>query len=323
MALDAVVEPLVTIVIPAYNAARFVLQAIDSVLAQTHRAIEVVVVDDGSTDGTAEVVRRVTDPRVHLIRTANSGVGAARNTGWCAGRGELVAFLDADDRWLPTKLEEQLAYLAVHDHIGLVGSLMRYESPGGRPLGFTGTPLDRPEEWEAVRAAELMPFPISSVVARRPVLLETGGFDESLHHTIPGLVEDLDFVARAADVTGVACVPRVLGVYRIHPGAATAQHFASQRMGTRFVRERLRARRSGGDLDWETFRHRYSPSLRQTWGDVVASAYRRAGLAAAEGRWFGAARWAAAAVLLGPGYSLRRALRQRPWVAMGSGGRGA
>lgn len=111
--------PAVSVVIPLYNKGPHIARALNSVLAQTFQDFEVIVVDDGSTDDGAEVVRKFDDPRIRLIHQENQGVSAARNVGVEASRGELVAFLDADDEWLPRHLEiiDELRYN--HPHAGI------------------------------------------------------------------------------------------------------------------------------------------------------------------------------------------------------------
>ncbi|HEY2324319.1 MAG TPA: glycosyltransferase family A protein, partial [Thermoanaerobaculia bacterium] len=107
----------VSVVIPSYNYARYLGEAIDSALAQTLPPLEVIVVDDGSTDETSEVLATYAD-RIRVLRQKNSGVAVARNSGIAAAHGEYVAFLDADDIWLPRKLELQMARF--DESIGLV-----------------------------------------------------------------------------------------------------------------------------------------------------------------------------------------------------------
>jgi glycosyltransferase involved in cell wall biosynthesis len=105
--------PLVSCVVPVFNGERHLAEALDSILAQTHRPIEVVVVDDGSTDGSTSVAERYGEP-VRVVRQANAGPTAARDAGVRVASGELLAFLDADDLWLPEKLAVQLEHLAAH-----------------------------------------------------------------------------------------------------------------------------------------------------------------------------------------------------------------
>ena len=110
----------VSVIIPAYNAAAHIARAIESALTQSMTPLEVIVVDDGSTDETAELVAR-RYPQVTLLRQDNRGCGPARNTGCAAARADWLAFLDADDTWLPTKLEKQLAF-AVDPRVAVINA---------------------------------------------------------------------------------------------------------------------------------------------------------------------------------------------------------
>src|SRR5690348_12029992 len=106
-------EELVSVVIPAYNAAATLDETLRSVRSQTHRALEIIVVDDGSVDDTREIAGRhaAVDDRVQVVTQSNAGLAASRNAGWMRARSELIAFIDADDLWAPTKIERQLERL--------------------------------------------------------------------------------------------------------------------------------------------------------------------------------------------------------------------
>jgi glycosyltransferase involved in cell wall biosynthesis len=171
-------QPPVSVVIPAYNAAGHLHRAIDSVLRQTLQPREVLVVDDGSCDATCQIAAQYCN--VQLIRQAHRGAAAARNAGIRASRGEIVAFLDADDEWLPRKLEKQLA---LHGTPELALSFCRSNEfdVAGKDLGDTfrqAAPRRGPEAWRHLLAANFIATP--TVMASRQQLLACGGFDERL-----------------------------------------------------------------------------------------------------------------------------------------------
>lgn len=297
----------VLVVIPALNAADFLRDAARSVLAQTHSALELVIVDDGSNDRTLGVARGIEDPRVRVISLPNGGVGRARNAGIAASlEPPLIAFLDADDLWDADKLEMQLAWLDAHPDAIAVGSFMRYISSGGRVLGETGDEIDE-NAMEKMRHAELAPFPISScIVVRRAALDAIGGFDSTVQ-----MAEDLEFIAQLARQGAIGCIPRPLGSYRIHPRSMMAQHRFEVNRHARFVRERLRMRDSGRELTWETFNATYAQGWGERRRDWVEHWYRSAALWHGERNLPRALGYGALAMLGAPAYTLRRVWRQR------------
>jgi len=121
---------MVSVVIPTYNRAPYVTMAIESALAQSYQDYEIIVVDDGSTDGTRDVLEPYRD-RIRYMYQDNKGVSAARNTGIQESRGEWIAFLDSDDEWLPNKLEIQIGYVKSYPEICLVAANMTVIKPHG------------------------------------------------------------------------------------------------------------------------------------------------------------------------------------------------
>lgn len=302
-------QPRVCVVMPAYNAAAFITRAIQSVLAQTVKDLELMVIDDGSQDETASIVERITDDRIHFFTGPNRGPSTARNVGWRAAcrSCEYVAYIDADDYWEPAKLERQLTCLDQNPTCVAVGAFMRYVSAREFVLGQTGQTL-APEDQRKVASAELFPFPTSSLVVRRRVVDRVNGFDETLDRVG---AEDLDFLARVAQFGQVACVPEVLGSYRIHASSTMAREQRRLSRGARFVQRRLAAQRAGSDLQWEAFASTDRPTLRERRQETVAVCYRAAALAYAEGRGLRALAFGLLASAIDPTYTIRRLQRQR------------
>lgn len=181
---------------PAFNQARFIVAAVESVLNQTLSAWELVVVDDGSTDGTFEKVAAFRDPRIRLVRQENRGVCDARNRALGQSRSEYVAFLDADDVFDPRKLEIQTAYLDARPHVGISYSSRLEIDERGTRLGFAALP-----PVASLRDFVLgFPFAPTDVVARRSWIDHVGGFR-------PGFVinEDREWFIRLA-LAGCECI---------------------------------------------------------------------------------------------------------------------
>ena len=291
---------------PAYNAERYVDDAVRSVLAQTLSDLELLVVDDGSTDRTAEVARAHTDDRLRVLTVPNGGPARARNLGVSAARpSRYVAFIDADDVWDRGKLAAQVAALDARPELVAVGCRMRNVSSTGAALGETGQPLDE-AALAAVARGELYPFPTSSLVVRRDVAEAVGGFDEALRGS-----EDLDFIARVAQRGPLACVPQVLGAYRVHPASAMARDRVGINRDARFVRARIAARADGRELTRAEYLAAYPHGWRERREDLVHVLYRSAALWYGERRWARALGYGALALLAGPAYTIRRLYRQR------------
>ena len=207
--------PQVSVVITAYNQARWLGQAIDDVRRQTFRDWELVVVDDGSTDSTRAVVARYEgDPRVRYLFQPNQERSAARNRGVAATSGRLLAFLDADDRWVPDKLAKQVAALAASPEAAFCYTPARFVNGSGAPLA-TRKPPRSVAGWIFPRLVRANLIILASVVARRDRVEEVGGFDAAL--PVYGC-EDWDLWLRLARRHPVAVVDEELTFYREHDG---------------------------------------------------------------------------------------------------------
>jgi glycosyltransferase involved in cell wall biosynthesis len=176
------VPPKVTVLIPAYNAAATIERALDSVLAQTYTDYEIIVVDDGSHDKTSEVVQSYQAADVRLVRLpSNQGASSAVNEGLKEARGELVAFLDADDEWLPSKLEKQVDALVRNPAAVIATCGCRFVDPEGkvfREFGIPAPDTNKAEVWRSLLAGTFIAKPC--VVARMEALRKVGPFDVKL-----------------------------------------------------------------------------------------------------------------------------------------------
>lgn len=206
-------KPLVSVVIATYNMAEYLPLAVQSALDQTYRDLEIIIVDDGSTDETPTILDRrwSEDPRVRLITQENQGQTAAKNRGIAAATGKYVAFLDADDQWVRDKLEKQVPRFGDSPKIAVVYSDQRYIDEYGAPLHRRG--LEYPEGLitEQLLVDNFVNF--SSAVVKREVLEEFGGFDATLPMSI-----DYDLWLRISTGYEFRCVNEVLVDYRIWPG---------------------------------------------------------------------------------------------------------
>lgn len=206
----------VSVIIPAYNARPWISDAIESALRQTHPPEEIIIVDDGSEDGTHGLVRARFGEDVRVLRQENRGLAAARNAGLAAARGELIQFLDADDLLLPSKLEKQVAVLGRDDLLDVVHSDFAFFADGHPgepwPSGHEPPPADSEPLLELIRGNTIA---VHAALTRRVRIQEVGGFDESL-----GACEDLDLWLRMA---AAGCrfhyMPDVLALYRVRPGS--------------------------------------------------------------------------------------------------------
>ncbi len=203
----------VSVIIPCHNACDYIGATINSVLAQTLPPAEIIVIDDGSTDDSREVVRRF-DGRVRLLTKANGGPASARNLGIASSTGDYIAFLDSDDLWMSDKLARQVAFMASHPEVGLLFSeaWMFRETDGekviSRKIGFTGDPTFR-----QLLHGDFIPN--STVLLRRECVERVGPLSEK--RSLIG-VEDYEYWMRIARECTIAGIAEPLAWYRLREG---------------------------------------------------------------------------------------------------------
>ena len=213
--------PLVSVVIPNYNYAQYLDKAIESVLCQTYKNLEIIVVDDGSTDNSLVILSPYLS-RITLISQSNSGVSSARNVGLLKARGEYICFLDSDDVWFKNKLEIQISYLSTRPKICVYNGIKLFEDKEGaikvieviKPK-YKGN-LWREYMWNPGRSIVLLGC--SNAIIPTDIGRLVGGFDTSL-----SMSADWDFFRKVADVVEIEYDLRCAVGYRQHPNSMS-QH---------------------------------------------------------------------------------------------------
>src|SRR3989338_533004 len=207
--------PKISVIIPTYNYGSHISEAIESVLAQSYRNFEAIIVDDGSTDKTAEVVkrfRRQYPNEIQYLYQENAGSGAARNNGIRRSRGEYIAFLDADDIWQPTKLEQQISILEKNNMVSLNftnASILKNGKISGVYVRADDKTKLSSDLFYHLLLRNFVPF--SSIMVKRSVFESAGFFDEAIHYS-----EDTEWLLRIARVCSIGYIDQCLVSYRVH-----------------------------------------------------------------------------------------------------------
>lgn len=253
--------PLVSVIIPAYNQSHYLAAAIQSVIGQTYNNLEIIVVDDGSTDITPQVARQFPDNRIHYIYQTNLGLPAARNTGIKAAKGEMLSFLDSDDLFLPKKIEMLVQEFKTDSNLGFVaGQAQLIDQNGNR--------LDRPflTRLSSNPAGLLLgnPFHVGSVLLQRSWQIKVGLFEESLRS-----YEDWDYWLRLL-LAGcpMKVIDQPVSLYRFHTDQMTrngAQMTTATQAVLRRVYERTNLPSDWLDLKPEAYANAYLRAAAQAY----------------------------------------------------------
>lgn len=222
--------PLVSVVMPVHNGARYLRQAVESILQQQYSHFELIIVNDGSTDETARIIAGIADTRIRCIHLhTQQGIVAALNTGIEAAQGTYIARMDADDESLPNRFLLQVAYLEAHPEVGILGT--QYKAIGGRSRAL---PLSHDALcWFMFNASPLVH---PAVIMRRSLFTRDGLWYDAAYQ----YAEDLELWTRAAAVTRLANLPQKLIRYRFHQGTHKRNLARAAQLNTRIREQYLR-----------------------------------------------------------------------------------
>ncbi len=265
-------SPAVSILLPVHNGIRHLRPAVDSILAQTLRDFEFIMIDDGSTDGSADLLRQYaqTDSRIRLVSRPNKGLTVTLNEGIALAAAPLLARMDADDIALPQRLEKQLAYLQDHPDCVLVGSAVLVIDPEGLPIRQMCSEQTH-EEIDHAHLNRGWPMVHPAVMMRTAAVRQIGGYRDQYD-----TLEDLDLFLRLAEIGKLANLPDLLLKYRQHFSSVTHRRYELQRQIRQAIFDETYARRgivappSTAATAGSEPRHRYQQHRSWAWAALKA-----------------------------------------------------
>jgi glycosyltransferase involved in cell wall biosynthesis len=290
-------RPLVSIVTPSLNQAQFITQTIESVLSQTYSPLEYWVIDGGSTDGTLEILHDYRD-RLRWISEPDNGQAAAINKGWRLTRGEIIAYLNADDAYLPSAITHAVQYLSAHPQVDAVYGDCDYVDEQGKFIRAYPT---SPYNYAELVRSTLDYIPQPSMFVRRRAAKKIGYLDETLHCAL-----DFDCWLRLGRHYAIAYLPQRLATLRLHPAAKSLKQLA------RFASELIRIYHNLFSLP------DLPPPIRRLRREAMSNIYYRASSCA----FWGGDHWNASRyALIGWGYAPLNVRRQLFLAVSGKTGR--
>lgn len=295
----------ISVTMPAYNAERFIAEAVESILNQTFRDFELIIVNDGSTDGTLAIAESYAakDDRVTVVSQPNGGISAARNRGLSVAKGEWIAVMDSDDVALPQRFERQLDFLAKNPDLAVISSYVHNIDDKGKRIAQYESPLtDRQAVKDLVARDGLISFHHSAVLMRREVVEAVGGYRGQFD-----MLEDCDLWNRIAEQGhGILVQPEYLLEYRLHPSSVSVDHARTLALKRRWLHDCLYHRRRGeAEPSWDAFlaqRHArpWASRFNEDRLDMGRIFYKQAVSAYVQGKPLRMAAKLAGAILLSP-----------------------
>jgi glycosyltransferase involved in cell wall biosynthesis len=306
---------MISVVMPAYNSERFIGAAIGSILHQTFKTFEFNIVDDGSTDRTAEIIDSYVkeDPRLNVIRADHRGVSNAINLGVEHAKYNWIAIMHADDIALPQRLERQIRASRVNSDVVAWGAYAFQINERSKVLGLSKVGATTVEEfYKKYRRGETIQLIHPTALICKRALLKMGGYNTMFHSC-----EDLELFNRLSLLGPILAIPEALILYRIHRSSNTMQRFFEMRAFARFIRSCQRARAEGQEPPtWHRFKEEYEGTpmfkkARRQIDDLSQFYYRKFAVEVSSERYLQATIFFCLSIVLNPRYALPRVWNQR------------
>lgn len=299
----------ISVIMPAYNASQFIREAVESILNQTYDNLELIVVDDGSTDDTLKILAeyQAKDQRIMVIQNDHGGACKARNTAMHAASGEWIAPMDADDIAVPNRLEKQLEAALAQPEVVMWGTYMQQINVQGKIIGTVQIGPTSIEEFNSMdRSRNAIIVTTSTAFFKRDIALKVGGYDERLP-----AAQDAEFADRIANEGAIVFLPEFLIKYRLHGNSISAKKFSDQRMYHQFILARNKAKQHGNTLDMQAFVDEYKqkPPLERFFRDMHNKGrlyYRNTGVYLSQKQYAQAILSLTLSVVLSPKFSISR-----------------
>lgn len=304
---------MITVIMPAYNTEKFIGEAIQSIIDQTFTDFELIVVDDGSTDGTLAIIQTYVekDNRVRLIQNAHGGACKARNDAIKEARYDWIASMDADDVAAPNRLERLWQAAQADPEVVVWGSYMHQINVDSKVIGVIQVgPTSKEKFHNLDRTRNPIMVVNPTALFKKEVALQVGLYDERLPAG-----QDIELWDRMAAHGPVVVIPEYLLKYRLHGSSISASRFFDQRMFIRYVTERYKSRQTGREITMDEFIADYKSKPR--WErftrylyDRGMYQYRNTGVLLSQGRYLPAAASLVAAVVISPRFAIARILNR-------------
>lgn len=304
---------MISVVLPVYNSSKFIEPAVESILQQKFQDFELIIVDDGSTDNSLQLLAKYhADRRLRIIQSQHGGLSRALNLGISEAKYAWIARMDADDIALPERLQRQLAAANQQPHVVAWGTYAYHINSRGKTLGIARTGPTTEKEFNKLRQnGHLVQLIHPTVLLKKEAVLAAGGYISELEP-----VEELDLFDRMAAFGPTLVIPEPLLQYRVHAQSVSMNRFFYQRVLLRYVVARHRRRLAGvAELSIEQFLEEYQHQpwlirLRRQLQTTGMFFYRKAGLSIGEGNYLQGGSYLGLSTLLHPGYAIPRVWQQ-------------